>query len=87
MRVQSFSKDLEGAELGDAEDVLLEDVEGDDLGGEVVKGLQAPPAAFAQLLAVGPDFEGNKLKKELNCVFNKIEVCRFQMYESQSHLN
>ncbi len=69
VRVESFSEDLEGAELGDAEDVLLEDVEGDDLGREVVEGLQAPPAAFAQLLTIGPDFEGNKLKKRVKLCF------------------
>ncbi len=73
MRVESFCEDLEGAELGDAEDVLLEDVEGNDLGREVVKGLQAPPAALAQLLTVGPDFEGNKLKRKFQKQLNLIE--------------
>ena len=64
MRVEPFGEDLEGAEFGDPENVFFEEVEGNDLGREVVEGLQTPAAALAQLLTVGPDFERNELKRK-----------------------
>lgn len=48
-----------------AQDVFLEDVEGDGLAGEAVKELQAPAAVVAQLLAVGADLERDELKNVL----------------------
>ena len=63
--VGSLVKDLEGAEFCDPQDVLLEGVERNELVGEVVEQLEAPAAAVAQLLPVGPDLEGDKLKPKL----------------------
>ena len=64
MWVESLGENLEGAKFRDPKNVFLEDLEGDELGREVVQRLQTPATALAQLLAIRPDFQWNELQKK-----------------------